>query len=135
MTFSQDVFMVTGNDFVEMVAMNVLGFFLCSRKLHNRLYKQHHNLNSYVFRHITETPVTEQSFIENLHELDHKINFVKEQAFNDFKCCSDVKDVLDKLKLKVFERKYQSHSRDFSLETQTGHEFLETNRVFLAINS
>ena len=45
--------------------------------------------------------MTEQSFLENLHELDHKINFVKEKAFNDFKCCNDVKDVLEKLKLKV----------------------------------
>ena len=45
--------------------------------------------------------MTEQSFLENLHELDHKINFVKEKAFNDFRCCNDVKDVLDKLKLKV----------------------------------
>lgn len=52
-------------------------------------------------RHITESPVTDQSFIENLHELDHKINFVKEQSFNDYKCCSDVKDILDKLKVKV----------------------------------
>ncbi|CAB3981273.1 Hypothetical predicted protein [Paramuricea clavata] len=57
-----------------------------------------------MIRHITETPVTEQSFIENLHELDHKINFVKEQAFNDFKCCNDVKDVLDKLKLKAVQK-------------------------------
>ncbi len=45
--------------------------------------------------------MTEQYFIENLHELDHKIKFVKEQAFNDFKSCNDVRDVLDKLKLKV----------------------------------
>lgn len=74
-------------------------FFACSR---NGFTVQYINMKlEYYFRHITDTPVTEQSFIENLHELDHKINFVKEQAFNDFRCCNDVKDVLDKLKLKV----------------------------------
>ena len=45
--------------------------------------------------------VTEQQFIEQLHELDHKVNFVKEQCFKDALCTGDVKDVLDKLKTKV----------------------------------
>ena len=51
--------------------------------------------------HILETAVTEREFLEQLHELNHKINFVKEQSFKDAKSCQDVKDILDKLKIKV----------------------------------
>jgi len=43
----------------------------------------------------------EREFVEQLHELNHKINFVKEQSFKDARSCLDVKDVLDKLKIKV----------------------------------
>ena len=53
------------------------------------------------FSHILETAVTEREFLEQLHELNHKINFVKEQSFKDAKSCQDVKDILDKLKIKV----------------------------------
>ena len=52
-------------------------------------------------RHILDTSVTEREFVEQLHELNHKINFVKEQSFKDARSCLDVKDVLDKLKIKV----------------------------------
>jgi len=52
-------------------------------------------------RHILETSVMEREFVEQLHELNHKINFVKEQSFKDARSCLDVKDVLDKLKIKV----------------------------------
>ena len=45
--------------------------------------------------------MTDREFLEQLHELNHKINFVKEQSFKDAKSCSDVKDILDKLKIKV----------------------------------
>ena len=55
----------------------------------------------YVFSHILDTPVTEREFLEQLHELNHKINFVKEQSFRDARSCLDVKDILDKLKIKV----------------------------------
>ena len=51
--------------------------------------------------HILETVVTEREFLEQLHELNHKINFVKEQSFREAKSCQDVKDILDKLKIKV----------------------------------
>jgi len=54
-----------------------------------------------VWRHILETSVMEREFVEQLHELNHKINFVKEQSFKDARSCLDVKDVLDKLKIKV----------------------------------
>lgn len=53
------------------------------------------------FRHILDTPVTEREFLEQLHELNHKINFVKEQSFRDARSCLDVKDILEKLKIKV----------------------------------
>jgi len=52
-------------------------------------------------RHILDTAVTEREFLEQLHELNHKINFVKEQSFRDAHSCLDVKDILDKLKIKV----------------------------------
>ncbi len=55
------------------------------------------------FSHILEAQVTDREFLEQLHELNHKINFVKEQSFKDAKSCQDVKDILDKLKIKVVD--------------------------------
>jgi len=52
-------------------------------------------------RHILETPVTEREFLEQLHELNHKMNFVKEQSFRDARSCLDVRDTLEKLRIKV----------------------------------
>lgn len=52
-------------------------------------------------RHICETPVTEQTFIEQLHELHHKIDFAKEQSFKGALSVNDVGDTLEKLKVKV----------------------------------
>lgn len=49
-------------------------------------------------------PVTEKEFVTNLETLNHKINFVKEQSFKDAKSCNDVKDVLEKLKLKAMAK-------------------------------
>jgi len=62
---------------------------------------QHSLLYSIYFSHILETAVTEREFLEQLHELNHKINFVKEQSFREAKSCQDVKDILEKLKIKV----------------------------------
>lgn len=57
--------------------------------------------------HILDTPVTEREFLEQLHELNHKINFVKEQSFKDARSCHDVKDILEKLKIKAsFQSNY-----------------------------
>ncbi|KAL5011478.1 hypothetical protein ScPMuIL_010029 [Solemya velum] len=53
-----------------------------------------------MINHILDSPVTEREFLEQLHELNHKINFVKEQSFKDAKSCTDVKDILEKLKLR-----------------------------------
>uniref|UniRef100_A0A8D2IUS5 Vacuolar protein sorting-associated protein 52 homolog n=1 Tax=Varanus komodoensis TaxID=61221 RepID=A0A8D2IUS5_VARKO len=50
---------------------------------------------------ILETPVTDQAFLEQLHELNSKVNAVKEQAFRETMACGDVTDVLDKLKAKA----------------------------------
>ena len=48
-----------------------------------------------------ETPVSEQQFLEQLQVLDHKIEFLKEQSFREARAAQDVKDVLDKLKIKA----------------------------------
>ena len=48
-----------------------------------------------------DVPVTERQFLEQLHELSHKIKFVKEQSFHDALACQDVQEVLEKLRIKV----------------------------------
>ncbi|XP_043539594.1 vacuolar protein sorting-associated protein 52 homolog [Chiloscyllium plagiosum] len=53
---------------------------------------------------ILETPVTEQQFVEQLHELNNKINYVKEQSFKETLACSDVQDTLDRLKIKAVSK-------------------------------
>ncbi|ETE58138.1 Vacuolar protein sorting-associated protein 52-like protein, partial [Ophiophagus hannah] len=60
---------------------------------------------------ILETPVTDQAFLEQLHELNNKINAVKEQAFRETMACTDVADILDKLKAKAVAK-----IRDFILQ-------------------
>ncbi len=60
-----------------------------------------------------DTPVTERAFIEQLHELNHKINFSKEQSYRGAKACRDVNEVLEVLKIKVTNHliTYQSKPR------------------------
>ena len=55
-------------------------------------------------RHITDTPASEREFLENLHELDHKVSFMKEQDFNECRAVFDVRDVVEKLKLKAVDK-------------------------------
>ncbi|XP_029821491.1 vacuolar protein sorting-associated protein 52 homolog, partial [Manacus vitellinus] len=50
---------------------------------------------------ILEVPVTEPEFLEQLRELNGKIEAVKEQAFRDTLACADVQHVLEKLKVKA----------------------------------
>ncbi|XP_054039727.1 vacuolar protein sorting-associated protein 52 homolog isoform X2 [Rissa tridactyla] len=50
---------------------------------------------------ILEAPVTEPEFLEQLQELNGKINSVKEQAFRETVACADVQHVLEKLKIKA----------------------------------
>ena len=45
--------------------------------------------------------MTEREFLEQLHELNHKINFVKEQSYKETRSSNDVRDILEKLKFKV----------------------------------
>ena len=55
----------------------------------------------FICSHIPETPVTEQTFIEQLHELHHKIDFAKEQSFKGALSVNDVGETLDNLKVQV----------------------------------
>ncbi|XP_052789808.1 vacuolar protein sorting-associated protein 52 homolog [Mya arenaria] len=57
-----------------------------------------------MIKHILDTAVTEREFLEQLHELNHKINFVKEQSFRDAKSSLDVRDILEKLKIKAITK-------------------------------
>ncbi|XP_051632223.1 vacuolar protein sorting-associated protein 52 homolog isoform X2 [Manacus candei] len=54
-----------------------------------------------MIRVILEVPVTEPEFLEQLRELNGKIEAVKEQAFRDTLACADVQHVLEKLKVKA----------------------------------
>ncbi|XP_058864874.1 vacuolar protein sorting-associated protein 52 homolog [Acipenser ruthenus] len=53
---------------------------------------------------IMDTPVVEQEFVEQLHELNNKINYVKEQSFRETLACQDVQDILDRLKIKAVSK-------------------------------
>ncbi|WAR31449.1 VPS52-like protein [Mya arenaria] len=75
----------------QSVAMNV--------KLKNR-----QSIRGELSQHILDTAVTEREFLEQLHELNHKINFVKEQSFRDAKSSLDVRDILEKLKIKAITK-------------------------------
>uniref|UniRef100_A0A672FJ28 Vacuolar protein sorting-associated protein 52 homolog n=1 Tax=Salarias fasciatus TaxID=181472 RepID=A0A672FJ28_SALFA len=50
---------------------------------------------------ILDSPVTEQDFLEQLHELNNKINFAKELSFRETLACSDIQDTVDKLRVKA----------------------------------
>jgi len=50
---------------------------------------------------IMDSPVQDPTFLENLQNLEHKINFLKEQSFHDARSCLDVKDIVDKLKIRA----------------------------------
>ncbi|CAF0894611.1 unnamed protein product [Adineta ricciae] len=53
---------------------------------------------------IMDTSVTNREFLEQLHELSHKIKFVKEQSFHDAIACQDVQEVLEKLRIKAISK-------------------------------
>ncbi|PNF30557.1 putative vacuolar protein sorting-associated protein 52 [Cryptotermes secundus] len=50
---------------------------------------------------ILDASVTDKEFLTQLEILNYKINFVKEQRFKETKACHDVKDILEKLKVKA----------------------------------
>lgn len=78
--------------------------------------------------HILDTPVTEREFLEQLHELNHKINFVKEQSFKDARSCHDVKDILEKLKIKA---SFQSYYFNLVYKWLLSHIFISVSNVTL----
>lgn len=57
-----------------------------------------------VMLHILDTPVSEKDFIENLHILHQKIEFVDEQSSRESLPCQDVKEILEKLRLKAINK-------------------------------
>ena len=50
---------------------------------------------------IMEGQVIERSFLEYLHELNHKISFLYEKSPHEIKCFNEVHDIIYKLKIKV----------------------------------
>lgn len=54
-----------------------------------------------MFRTILEKDVNDCDFLEQLHELQHKLQFLKAQEFKDAKAAGDVRDVVENLKFKV----------------------------------
>ncbi|KAH9280659.1 Vacuolar protein sorting-associated protein 52 -like protein [Echinococcus granulosus] len=64
-----------------------------------------------LIQHILLTPVTEQEFIENLHELDHKLKMIADQGVSEYPACQDIGSLLKKLKTKAVTR-----IREFLLE-------------------
>lgn len=53
---------------------------------------------------INNVPVIDKEFMVQLAILNQKLNFVKEQDFKETKACHDVKDVLEKLKIKAVSK-------------------------------
>ncbi|KAK6746746.1 hypothetical protein RB195_000172 [Necator americanus] len=53
---------------------------------------------------IMETDVNDRAFLEQLHELQHKISFVRAQEFKDARAVYDVMGVLESLKFKAIEK-------------------------------
>ncbi|CAD5228228.1 unnamed protein product [Bursaphelenchus okinawaensis] len=53
---------------------------------------------------IMEQDVNSSEFLEQLHELQHKLQFLKAQAFKDAKAVEDVQDVIENLKFKAMEK-------------------------------
>ncbi|KAH7698689.1 vacuolar protein sorting-associated protein 52, partial [Aphelenchoides avenae] len=53
---------------------------------------------------ILERDANDSAFLEQLHELQHKLQFVKAQEFKDAKAVGDVYDVVENLKYKAMEK-------------------------------
>ncbi|KAI6226931.1 Vacuolar protein sorting-associated protein 52-like protein [Aphelenchoides besseyi] len=57
-----------------------------------------------MIRTIMEKDVNDCEFLEQLHELQHKLQFLKAQEFKDAKAAGDVHDVVENLKFKAMEK-------------------------------
>nr|CAH7754358.1 unnamed protein product [Callosobruchus chinensis] len=53
---------------------------------------------------IMDMPVTDKEFLTQLQLLNHKLSFIKEQSFKETKSCSDVKEILEKLKIRCMSK-------------------------------
>lgn len=53
---------------------------------------------------IMDANVTDQDFIECLHELNHKIKFIREQKFSGAAAAADVEETIHKLKFKAIAK-------------------------------
>lgn len=53
---------------------------------------------------ILDCNVTDKDFLGHLQVLNHKLSFVKEQSFKESKSCWDVRDILEKLKIKAMTK-------------------------------
>ncbi|KAL3280624.1 hypothetical protein HHI36_003861 [Cryptolaemus montrouzieri] len=53
---------------------------------------------------IMDLPVTDKEFLSQLQLLNHKLGFVKEQGFKESLSCLDVRDILEKLKIKAMTK-------------------------------
>nr|CAI5852852.1 unnamed protein product [Callosobruchus analis] len=53
---------------------------------------------------IMDLPVTDKEFLTQLQLLNHKLSFIKEQSFKETKSCSDVKEILEKLKIRCMSK-------------------------------
>lgn len=53
---------------------------------------------------ILEAPVTEKEFLNQLDDLNHKLNLIKELNFKESKAAQDVNEVLEKLKIKAMAK-------------------------------
>ncbi|XP_016391157.1 vacuolar protein sorting-associated protein 52 homolog [Sinocyclocheilus rhinocerous] len=60
---------------------------------------------------ILDSPVTEQEFLEQLHALNSKINYAKELRFRETLACSDIQDIVDRLKIKAVSKIREQRSR------------------------
>jgi vacuolar protein sorting-associated protein 52 len=53
---------------------------------------------------IMDSQVTDRTFLEYLHELNHKISFLYEKSPGEINCFNDVHDILYKLKIKAITK-------------------------------
>ncbi|KAB0798131.1 hypothetical protein PPYR_09124 [Photinus pyralis] len=53
---------------------------------------------------VLDCNITDKDFLTHLQILNHKLSFVKEQSFKESKSCLDVKDILEKLKIKAMSK-------------------------------
>ncbi|XP_044752013.1 vacuolar protein sorting-associated protein 52 homolog [Coccinella septempunctata] len=53
---------------------------------------------------IMDLSVTDKNFLSQLQLLNHKLGFVKEQGFKESISCLDVRDILEKLKIKAMSK-------------------------------